>query len=108
MLKRITALSAIVVLVFAFSVTGYAKVSPSGEVITTEATTTSASDDSSSGSSSGSSSKSKSSSSSSGSSGSTNTSSTSPKTGFDITGAFIAVVTASGIALVAKKRFGEA
>lgn len=33
---------------------------------------------------------------------------TSPKTGVDIAGAFVAIITASGVALTAKKKYSEA
>ena len=37
-----------------------------------------------------------------------NVSTTSPKTGVGVAGAFVAVITASGVALTAKKKFSDA
>lgn len=82
--KRLFVLFATLVLIFAFSVTCFAKSSPEASVLPTETEK----DDTGAG--------------------GNNTSSTSPKTGVDVATAFVAVVTAAGVGLVSKKKFSEA
>ena len=77
MKKRIFALLATLILTFAFATTCFAAPSPSEEVLPTEETTENISGG--------------------------NTGSTSPKTGVNLAGAFVVVITASGIALVSHK-----
>lgn len=84
MKKKLFVLFATVILVFAFSITCFAKSSPSADVLPTEHET----EDTGNG-------------------GGGNTSSTSPKTGVNLAGAFVAVVTAAGVMLVSKKKYSE-
>lgn len=81
MKKRILALLLATVLIFAFSVTCFAKKSPNSNVLE-------------GGEGNG--------------NGEGNQSDTSPKTGTDLAGAFVAVITATGVVLVSKKKFSEA
>lgn len=78
MKKKIYMLLVTLVLVFAFSVTCFAKVSPTPTVIPPEETT------------------------------SEEKPSTSPQTGVDVSAAFIVIISAVGIALVSKKKYSEA
>jgi hypothetical protein len=86
MKKRIVALLFTALLVFAFSVTCFAKISPTPETIPTEETTGDAANTTPKN---------------------PNKSSTSPKTGVEMTGALVAVITAAGVALVSKKKLSE-
>lgn len=92
MKKNLLALLATLILTFAFSVSCFAAVSPSANVIPTGEEVTTGN----------------------GGGGSTteggggNTSQTSPKTGANIALGFVAVVSAAGVALVSKKKFSEA
>ena len=85
MKKKLFVLFATVILVFAFSITCFAKSSPSADVLPTEHE----SEDNGNG-------------------GGRNDSSTSPKTGVNLAGAFVAVVTAAGVILVSKRKYSEA
>lgn len=78
MKKNISMLLVTLVLTFAFSVTCFAKMSPTPTVITPEETT------------------------------SEPKSGISPKTGVDLSVAFVVLVTTAGIALVARKKYSEA
>lgn len=84
MKKKLFTLFATVLLIFALSVTCFAKNSPEATVLPTEE------------------------SSGNGNGGGQNKSSTSPKTGADLAGAFVVVITAAGIALISKKKYSEA
>lgn len=92
MKKNLLALLATLILTFAFSVSCFAAVSPSANVIPTDDEVTTGG----------------------GGGGSTteggggNTSQTSPKTGANVALGFVAVVSAAGVALVSKKKFSEA
>lgn len=86
MKKRLFTLLATMLLIFAFSVTCFAKSSPTPSVLPTEAETSKPGNGGGGG----------------------NASNTSPKTGVDLAGAFVAVITAAGVALVSKKKFSEA
>lgn len=77
-MKKLFALLATTSLIFAFSVTCFAKSSPTPSVLPTEKETAG------------------------------NPSKTSPKTGADLAGAFVAVISAAGVALVSKKKYSEA
>ncbi len=91
MKKNLLALLATLILTFAFSVSCFAAVSPTANVIPTDEEVTTG--DGGGGSTTG---------------GGGNTSQTSPKTGANIALGFVAVVSAAGVALVSKKKFSEA
>lgn len=80
-MKKLFALLATTLLIFAFSVTCFAKISPTPGVLPTEEEETTKPG---------------------------NQSQTSPKTGADLAGAFVAVISAAGVTLVSKKKFSEA
>lgn len=81
MKKKMFTLLATLLLTFAFATTCFAAESPTGSSLPDETEKT---DDD------------------------INKSNTSPQTGADIAGAFVAVVTAAGVTLVSKKKFSEA
>lgn len=81
MKKKMFTLLATLLLTFAFATTCFAAESPTGKALPAETEATE---------------------------GNVNKSNTSPKTGADIAGAFVAVVTAAGVALIAKKKVSEA
>lgn len=93
MKKRLLVLMATLILTFAFSTTCFAKVSPTGDVLPTEADTTAEGTNEPN---------------------TPNDSDKSPKTGIDTTTGiqaaipFVALITAAGVMLVAKKEFSEA
>ena len=80
MKRTVCALMLTLIMMFAFSVTCLAAGSPTQEPITTKKQQSKQHD----------------------------TSSTSPKTGMELAGAFVAIVSAAGVALVAKRKFTEA
>ena len=85
MKKRVFALLATLILTFAFSVNCFAAPSPSVKPLpTNEAPTRNP-----------------------GADGDDNGENKSPKTGVDLAGAFVAIITASGVALAAKKKYSE-
>ncbi len=92
MKKNLLALLATLILTFAFSVSCFAAVSPSANVIPTGEEVTTGDGDGGSTT----------------EGGGGNTSQTSPKTGANIALGFVAVVSAAGVALVSKKKFSEA
>ena len=93
MKKNLLALLATLILTFAFSVSCFAAVSPSANVIPTgDEVTTGDGNGGNSGD----------------DNGKHNDSQTSPKTGANIALGFVAVVSAAGVALVSKKKFSEA
>lgn len=87
MKKRILALLATLILTFAFSVNCFAAVSPTGNILPTDEEKTTATGNGGTG---------------------ENHSQTSPKTGANIAFGFVAVVSATGVALVSKKKYSEA
>lgn len=83
MKNRLLTLFAIIILTFAFSVTCFAKESPTADQLPEEETTSD-------------------------SEGGKNHSPNSPQTGFDLALVCTAVITAGGVALISKKKFSEA
>lgn len=81
MKKKLFVLFATAILVFAFSITCFAKSSPSADTLPAEHETDAPG---------------------------RNISSTSPKTGVNLAGAFVAIITATGVILVSKKKYSEA
>lgn len=82
MKNKLMTLFAVLVLTLAFSVTCFAKESPTARVIPDEEESTNDNGG--------------------------NRSPQSPQTGFDLTLGFVAVITAGGVALISKKKFSEA
>ena len=91
MKKKICALLLTFMMMFAFSVSCFAALSP----VQTAVPTKEAPDGNGGGGNGG------------GNNGKVDRSSTSPKTGMTVAGAFVAIVTASGVALVARRKFTE-
>lgn len=85
MKNKLFTLLAAFVLVFSLSVTCFAKSSPAAKVLPTEVTNYND-----------------------GGGGAPNNSDKSPKTGADIAGAFVAVITSAGVALISKKKYSSA
>ena len=88
MKKKICALFLTLMLLFAFSVNCLAYVSPTQTAVPTKETSQSGSGGKNGGK-------------------KYDHSNKSPKTGMELAGAFVAVITASGIALIARKKFAE-
>ena len=87
MKKRICALLLTFMMMFAFSVTCFAAVSPTQTAVPTK--------EHGGGSGNG------------GNGGGNDRSSTSPKTGMELTGALVAIIAGSGVALIARRKFTE-